>query len=175
MNSVRILGISLAVAGVWVTTAAQALQPKDVSTLQSFQLTDDYLTKYLAAQDDQVKDPCHLSPTFQMLSSTKPLDQLVAEYDAQPGVHAMLARHGLTAREEILGFVVLELAAFEMIHKEHPDMAQTTANVPMPISPANLAFYNSHKAAIHQHAIQLGQQALKANHGELPACLSTPQ
>jgi hypothetical protein len=30
----------------------------------------------------------------------------------------------------------------------------------------------SGKAAIHQHATQLGQQALKANHGKLPDCLS---
>jgi hypothetical protein len=183
-ESVRILGISLALASVLVTTAAQASQvttaaqasqAKDVAALQSFRLTDDFLAKYQAVDDDSMKDPdpCHLVPLGLLKSGTgsgKSLDQMTAEYDAQPGVHAMLTRHGLTAREEVLGFMNLFLAAIEVAQEEHPDTVPTSGNIP--ISAANLAFFKSHKAAIQQHSTQLAQQALKANHGKLPACLS---
>ena len=173
MSHVRSFGISLALVGVLAATAAQADQAKDVATLQSFRLTDAWLGKHLAVMDDEVKDPCHLTPAFLLGGggNDKSLDQMVAEYDAQPGVHAMLARHGLTAREEVLGFMNLFLAAIEVAQEEHPDTVQTSGNTPK-ISPANLAFYKSHKAAIQKHSTQLAQQALKANHGKLPACLS---
>jgi hypothetical protein len=99
---------------------------------------------------------------------------MVAAYDAQPGVHAMLARHGLTAREEILGALTLLAASMEIMQKEHPDWVQSTG-AKAPISPANLAFYKAHQAAIdheRQHRMELGRQQLKANHGKLPACLN---
>jgi hypothetical protein len=83
----------------------------------------------------------------------------------------MLARHGLTAREEILGMATLVYTALVSAHDEHPDLVQMTGKAP-PVSPANLALLKSHAAAIHQHGVQLALQQLQANQGKLPACFS---
>lgn len=83
----------------------------------------------------------------------------------------MLVRNGLTAREEMLGAMTLMLAAMETLQKQHPGMVQTKGAMP-PIPDANLAYFQAHQAALHQHAMAIGKVQLAANHGKLPACMS---
>ncbi|MGH9653687.1 MAG: hypothetical protein ACRD6B_09525, partial [Bryobacteraceae bacterium] len=39
--------------------------------------------------------------------ATEPLDQIIARYDATPGTHAELAKYGLTARQAVVGGLVM--------------------------------------------------------------------
>jgi hypothetical protein len=161
----------LAIAGALLLAAAavHADKAQDLAAVQNFRLTDEFLAKYLAVLDDAEKDPCnHLGLLGILRGGKQSLDQMVAAYDAQPGVHAMLARHGLTAREEILGALTLLAASMQ---KEHPDLVQSSGAV----SPVNLAFYKAHETALaasRQHRMELARQRLKANHGKLPACIN---
>jgi hypothetical protein len=166
----RTLGLLIAGA-LLAAPAAHADQAQDMAAFQNFRLTDDFLAKYQAVENDTAKDPCRLGPLGIFHSDNKSLDQIVAAYDAQPGVHAMLAQHGLTAREEILGILTLMGAGLEIAQKEHPDQFRNRSTM-LPISPANLAFYKAHAAALHEHAMTIGRQQLAANHGKLPACMT---
>lgn len=69
------------------------------------------------------------------------LDQTVASFDAQSGVHAALARHGLSARELLLGTITLTSAA-------------------------NMAFYRKHETQILQHQLKYGMAAFHAHGGK---------
>jgi hypothetical protein len=170
VTKARPLGLAIAGALLLATAAVHADQAQDLAAIQNFRLTDEFLAKYLAVLDDAAKDPCNQLGLLSILRDGKkqPLDQMVAAYDAQPGVHAMLARHGLTAREEILGALTLLAASMQ---KEHPDLVQSSGAV----SPVNLAFYKAHETALaasRQHRMELARQRLKANHGKLPACIN---
>jgi len=161
----------LLIAGLLMAaTAAHADKAQDIAAVQNFRLTDDFLAKYQAVEDDIVKDPCRLAPLGVLKGGDKSLDQMIAAYDAQPAVHAMLARHGLTAREQILGTLTLMFAGLEIAQQEHPGIANSSGTMP-PISPANLAFYKAHEAALHQHITAIARQQLAANHGKPPACI----
>jgi hypothetical protein len=162
--------LGLLIAGPLVAaSAAHADKAQDMAAIQNFRLTDDYLAKYQAVEDDIVKDPCRLAPLGVLKGGNKSLDQMVAAYDAQPAVHAMLARHGLSAREQILGMLTLAFAGLEIAQQEHPGAVHSSGTMP-PISPDNLAFYKAHEAALKQHIAATARQQLAANHGKLPAC-----
>jgi hypothetical protein len=165
------LGLALALAGSLSATAARADAAGDAAAVQNFRLSDGFLEKYQAVEADVAKDPCRLGAFGLLKSEGKSLDQVAAEYDAQPGVHAMLARHGLTARETLLGMATLMSAAMEDLSKAHPGMVQKDPDAPA-VNPANMAFYQSHKDGIRQREMQLAQQMMQANHGKLPACLA---
>jgi hypothetical protein len=171
MNRMLAIGLGLALAGSLSATAARADATGDAAAVQNFRLSDGFLEKYQAVEADVAKDPCRLGAFGLLKSEGKSLDQTAAEYDAQPGVHAMLARHGLTARETLLGMAALMSAAMEDLRKAHPEMVQKDADAPA-VSPANMAFYQSHKDGIRQREMQLAQQMMQANHGKLPACLA---
>jgi hypothetical protein len=169
--NVRTLGLAIAGA-LMAITAAHADQAQDMAAFQSFRLDDAFMAKYQAAEADAAKDPCHLAPLGLLHGdSNKSLDQVAADYDKQPGVHAMLARHGLTAREDILGAMTLMVAGMETLQKQHPGMVQMSGTMP-PIPPANLAYFQAHQADLQQHAMAIGKAQMAANHGKLPACLA---
>jgi len=93
------------------------------------------------------------------------LDQMVAAYDAQPRVHAMLARHGLTAREEILGMLTLMFAGLEIAQQEHPGVAKSGGTAAdQPRQPGVLQSARSGLAPAHQrdHPAATGGQPLQA-------------
>ena len=150
---------------------ADAPSAADVAAIRGFTLNDTFLQHYLDANDDIARDPCRLG----MIDLLKhgdtfgSIDQAAAHYDAQPGVHAMLARHGLTAREMVLGMVTLSSAAVQDVRKQHP---QAMAEGGLPVSASNMAFYEAHKAQLHQHMQSVAREQLKANGGKLPACLA---
>lgn len=159
----------LSIACCLAMASVHADPSQDMAALRNFRLTDAFLAKYEAVMDAAAKDPCHLDPSLVLRGNNKSLEQMAADYDARPGVHAMLARHGITAREVVLGEVTLMLAGFEAMKEAHPGMAPAGGSTP-PVSPENLAFYRTHRAAIHQHAMQLGQEMLRANQGGQPGC-----
>lgn len=161
-----LLALSLATA-VPASHAASA-SAADMAALQHFTLTDDFLGRYLAVQKDIAKDPCRLGMISLLKGRERSLEQAAAAYDAQPGVHAMLASHGLTARKAIMGMSVLMAAAMQDLSAQHPGMVQGGG---MAVSPANMAFYRAHKARIRQFNMQIGRQELEASGGKLPACM----
>jgi hypothetical protein len=143
--------------------------------LEGFTLTDGFLAKYQAAEADIAKNPCGLGPMKVMglaneRAGKMTLDQAAAQYDAQPGVHAMLASHGLTAKEMFLGMTTLMAAAAQDLNQAHPGMVKTSGAAAH-VSAANMAFFESHKQAIRQYSMRIGEQQLRANGGRMPSCL----
>jgi hypothetical protein len=165
-----------AVLGVGATAGSMAgPSPADVSAVQSFKLTPQFLHNYEAYDEATVQKPCELSPLIALSKSkgAQSLDAMIASFDAQPGVHEALKRNGLTAREMILGMTVLLGAAAQEIAAQHPEMAQNgQIKSQVPLSPENLAFYQQHKEEIRRHSTELARAQLKANGGQLPACLT---
>lgn len=171
----RNLSLACAIAGSLLAATAHADAAQDVAAFQNFQLTDAFIAKYQAVETDTAKDVCKLSP-FKVLMQANAdkdkiaLDQVAAQYDAQPGVHAMLASHGMTAKDMILGMFTLMSAAAQDLNRTHPGMVQTTGAAAH-VSAANMDYYHQHKDALHAFQKQLGQQELHANGGKLPACM----
>lgn len=162
---------ALALCLVATVPAACAASSSGGADPQGFTLTDGFLAKYQAAELDIAKDPCRLG-FFKLMGrdgAGLTLDQAAARYDAQPGVHAMLAGHGLTAHDMLTGVATLTAAAMQEMKAKHPGMVQTSGATQ--VSAANMAFYQSHKDAIHQFAMQVGQQQMRANGGKMPACM----
>jgi hypothetical protein len=188
-----VLGIALVLAACGSAAAkaddpagslktAQATRPEgsksasaDMAEMQNFRLTDDFLQRYQAYEDEAAEKPCELSPIVLLGNDDdqdRSLGETAAAFDARPGVHAALQRHGLTARELILGMGTLMGAAIHEIAAKHPDMVEK-GEIKMngSISPANMAFYEAHKDALQRHNRQRAQEQLKKNGGKLPACL----
>lgn len=159
-----------------IPAACTASSSDDATASQNFTLTDDFIANYQAAETDIAKDPCRLSPMKVMAQANASggkmtLNQAAAQYDAQPGVHAMLTSHNLTAKEMFLGMSTLLSAAAQNLNQAHPGMVKVTG-MASHVSAANMAFYQSHKQAMHQFNMQLAQQQLRTNSGKLPACFS---
>lgn len=96
---------------------------------------------------------------------------MTSAYGARPDVHAKLASHGLTATEYMAGVITLFSADVQQFVVQHPDMAKkgyvsSASNV----SPANMAFHDTHKNDIRQFSQQIAQQRLQQSGGEMPAC-----
>ncbi|HKR76481.1 MAG TPA: hypothetical protein VJR95_07420 [Rhodanobacter sp.] len=162
---------ALALCLVATVPAACAASSSGGADPQGFTLTDSFLAKYQAAELDIAKDPCRLG-FFKLMGSEGShltLEQAAARYDAQPGVHAMLASHGLTAHDMLTGVATLTAAAMQEMKAKHPGMVQTSGATQ--VSEANMGFYRSHKDAIHQFAMRVGQQQLRANGGKMPECM----
>jgi hypothetical protein len=171
----NLVALSLCMIAI-VPMACAASDDDDVAAFQNFTLTDGFMAKYQAAEADISKDPCGLSPMKVMAqanasSSKMTLSQAAAQYDAQPGVHAMLASHDLTAKEMFLGMSTLMAAAAQDLNQAHPGMVKATGAASQ-VSAANIAFYQSHKQALHQFNMQLAKQQMQASGGKLPSCLS---
>ena len=148
----------------------------DAASLRNFRLTPEFLAKWESFDEAAAQDPCHLLPMPVLAKAqTKQmsLDQMVAAYDAQPGVHAALAQHGLTAREAMMGMMTLMAAATQDLMHAHPEMVQKgEISMSMTVSKANMDFYHAHAAEMRQHQMKVGQEELKRNHGKLPACFA---
>lgn len=162
-----------------VTAGAQpagkptAQQAADMAAVHNFKLTTGFVKKYEAYSKDAAQKPCQLSPMLALAKSGKQsmtLDQTVATFDAQPGVHAALARHGLSARELLLGTFTLAAAAMQDMQARHPELAAGDNSGPK-VSAANMAFYHKHGKQILQYQRKTGMAAFHANGGKLPACL----
>jgi len=168
-----VLAFSLAFAASPVTHAAPA-RAADLAAFRSFTLSEGFLDKWKAIQQDSVKDPCNLGVASLLAGDDEQsLEQMAASYDAQPGVHAMLERHGLSAREYLVGSFTMLAAGVQDMAKQHPEMVEKgyiQASPAGAVSEANMAFYHQHQADVMQLMQKLGQQTLSANGGHMPDC-----
>lgn len=167
-----VLAVTAAVAFAPTAHAGKdSVSNADMAAVHDFKLDEAFLRRYMATGDEIAEHPCKLGlmGLLKGNSDTTSLDQMAAEYDARPGVHAMLARHDLTARQMILGVAALTQAAASDMARQHPGLA---GDNPAPsVSDANLRFYRAHKATLHHHMQKLAQRQLKADGGKLPSCM----
>lgn len=159
--------------------ASTAQSATGAATVPDFTLTDAFLAKYQAYQEEAAKDPCALSPLMVLSGEENEnltFDQAVAKFGAQPGVAAALQRTGLSARDLIVGMATLMGAAAQDLAATHPDMvAKGEVKLGGTVSPANLAFYREQKDALHAHQAALAKEQLAKNGGKLPACMTDQQ
>jgi hypothetical protein len=156
--------------------ASTAQAATSAAAVPEFTLTDAFLAKYQAYQEEAAKDPCTLSPLMVLSGEENEnltLDQAVARFGAQPGVAAALQRAGLSAHDLIVGMTTLMGAAAQDIAAQHPDMvAKGEIKLGVKVSPANLAFYRQHKDTLHAHQMALAKEQLAQNGGKLPSCMT---
>lgn len=170
--------LALAIAAPAPTRAAVPSQA-DMAAVANFRLTDSFLKRDLAYVLDTSDDPCRyglMSSMMKLQTSRASLDQVVTAYDAQPGVHAMLAKHGLTAREAILGGFAMLAAGMEAMSEspEGKEMGVTVSGHSSPAMRANVAFYKAHTPEIQQFHTRLqaaAKQRQEQNGGKMPACM----
>jgi hypothetical protein len=130
----RQLGITLAfvVLAFGCGTAAAGFNAADQATLTKHVLTEDELNRLAAVMED-AKVHGH-EPSVNVVGVGS-LEALAVKVDQQPGVHALLAAHGFTARDYVVAALSTARAAI---------MAQTGAGA----GTANVAFYRAHQARI---------------------------
>lgn len=147
--------------------SARALQHSsaDAKAWHDFTLTDGFLKKWEAVMSDPKAPTCSLM-TINLKGGS--LSERISHYDARPGNHAYLARHGLTAREMVLGTFTMAAAAMQEMSSGHPGLIE--GNSGMQVSARNMAFHRSHKAEIQRFMQKIGQQRLRRDGGTLPNC-----
>lgn len=141
-----------------------------------FTLTDDLLARYDAAHADVFSSPCKALPTpdYQAMKQGKmpTVDDVAAQYEAQPVMHVILTRHGITAKQYLLANAVIGAGSLkygrQIMKKENPKAADFIDTSMTIISPANYSFYVAHRSQIqrarHQemHAQSTADASLKA-------------
>lgn len=116
-----------------------ALTPADRAVVQQYTLTEDSFRKLL----DTAKDAKTNKVQIRILDpNAHSLDETAAHLDASPDVHALLTRHGLTAREFLLGEYALLGAEFAVKYGNQAGFDASMAN------PSNIALYRKHEAEI---------------------------
>lgn len=133
-----------------------------IAEQQHFTLTDGLLAKYEAAHADVHASPCKAlpAPNMQALQHGKApsFDELAASYDAQPVMHAILSRPGISAKDYLLTGAVLgagNLKYGRQIMAKHNPQAANGIDVSMTIiSPANYSFYVAHRSQIMQSRLR---------------------
>lgn len=144
-----------------------------------FTLTDDLLARYEAVHTDVFASPCSALPTpdYQAMKQGKmpTVDDVAARYDAQPVMHAILTRHGLTAKRYLLANAVIGAGRTkygrQLIEKLNPQAAKNIDSSMTIISPANYSFYVAHRSQL-QHAMQQEMHSQSADSAALKAnCL----
>ncbi|MEQ5842498.1 hypothetical protein [Paraburkholderia acidicola] len=133
--------------------AAHALTPTEQDEVQNFTLTEDFVQRFGAAnQEVQAKGVGTHPGQIQKQTSgkTPTLDTFTVAIEQNPGEMDILKRHGLTARQAVLGTFVLGSARLrDMQLTRSPDLAKKLGP-PKDVSAANMAFYEAHKDEIHQ-------------------------
>lgn len=146
----------------------------DKAAFENFRLNEDFLDKYKAVEDNIAEDPCKLGMIDMLKGKTKAtsLDEGAAHWDAKPGVHAMLARHDVTARQMLLGMMTLMSAAMQDLAATHPKMAAHMHSEGPKTDAANVAFYKAHQADIRQHSRARAKKMMQTHNGKLtlPSC-----
>lgn len=143
----RQLGIALTIVALTLAcgTAAASFDAADQATLAKHVLTENELSRLTAVMED-AKAHGH-APSVNMAAAGS-LDALAAKADKEPGVHALLASHGFTARDYVVAALTTVRTAM---------MARTGAGTGTP----NVAFYRAHQAQIDR-MMDLGPSASPA-------------
>ncbi len=126
---------------------ARALTPADQVEIQQFKLTDDFLRKYAAAMAEKRAHPDDTDDTKEAVNMMSSLDAMTAAVNKKPDAVAFLRRNGMSAREMVVGGIVILRAQMADSMLADPKMAKYVEASKMP-SVANMAFYHAHKAEI---------------------------
>lgn len=178
-SAALLVAIFTAAVSAAATAAAGEPSAADMQAIHNFKLTPGFLENYEAYSAEAIQKPCELNP-FILLQKTsggsQSLDATIAAFDAQPGVHEALKRHGLTARDVLLGMMTWIRAAAQELVAQHPEMAQNgEIKVDVPVSAENMAFYRQHKDEFHRKMTELGRAQLARNGGQLPSCVQSDE
>ena len=156
--------------------------------ISNYRLTEDFVKRAHAMQLDMARNPCEYgnpSSSMRMLGEVSEgrltLDQAIAKFGAQPGMQALLAKHGLTARDALIGGLALGKAqsgamvahaeAQAAAHGAKPAAASMGGKTAAQQANARLlASHWSELQAFNQKMGAISQQRIKANGGKLPAC-----
>lgn len=146
------------------THAPTPSQTVAMEAVANFRLTDSFLKRDLAYTLDGSRDPCRyafLPLLGKLQNGHASLDQIAAEYDARPGVHAMLAKHGLTAREALVGGLAMLSASISVMTPEARRLGATISQSgpQTPTTRANIAFYKAHLPEINAFHARLSAVA----------------
>lgn len=143
------LALCMAVLG---STAAHAFTQAERDEVLHFTLTEDFLQRYGAASHE-VHAQGHSAQPAQTPKKTPAggsmIDTLTASVEQSPGEMAILQKHGLTARQAVLGSIVIGSARLQDMRSTNPQMAGRMPDS-KDVSPANMAFYQMHKEEIHK-------------------------
>lgn len=158
MNGIRQAGLGRSVSwawlvllaalfsgGVWAQAAPGGLQG-DVAgqkAVHDFVLTEGFLHKVeaLSAEADRMK----VRPSIDA-SKVRSLADMAHELESTPSAKQLLDRNGLTAHEYLAGTFALAGAAMTVAMQEDPQMARYVDA--SRVNPANLKFYQQHRAEI---------------------------
>lgn len=169
--------MTLAVAAS-VPARAAAPSHADQAAITNFRLTESFLKRDQAYVLDTRGDPCRysmMSTFMQLLGGNVSLDRAASAYDARPGVHELLAKHGLTAREAILGGFAMFITGMK-VASGGPDgrkMDMTVSGASTPVMRENVEFYKAHLPEIHQFQARMdaaGRELAQRSGGKMPAC-----
>lgn len=186
MQRTHLFPATAALALSFAAAAASAAAPPPnaasmragMEQVANFRLTDGFLRNNLAYSLDIAQHPCQASiktgvSMFRELQSI-PLDQVVARYGANPQVHSMLARHGMTAHTAVVGGLAMFMAGMKYMSRHaQPGGAVSGEGFKTPAMQANLAFYQAHWPEIHANAQKIQgivSEQMHAN-GREAACL----
>jgi hypothetical protein len=133
-------------------SSAHALTPAEKQEIYNFTLTDSFLQRYTAAMEEgnanHIGMADHDTDSKKALEAMRSLDTMTAQVSKSPPVVALLQRHGLSPRQVVLGgLVLLRLQMADMV-AANPAMAKYAGASKAETSPANAAFYHSHRAQI---------------------------
>jgi hypothetical protein len=147
----RTFGLGALAALTLAAPAAHALSPADQQEIGRFTLTEGFLQRYAAAVHDANSTHVSLAQRDgdpkKMASTMSSLDAMTAEVAKSPAVVAILQRHGLGARQVIVGGLVIFRAGMADAMLANPSTA-AHVDSSMVASPVNMAFYRAHRAEI---------------------------
>lgn len=151
------LGKKIVIYAVLLATAAlpaavKALSAADQQEIQRFTLTEDFLHRYeavLSAKQSGKNDGSEETSLAKASAIMSSLDAMTAEITKSPKNVVLLQLHGLTAREAVVGGLVLMRASMADSMLADPKMAKYVDTAKTP-SAANMAFYRAHKEEIAQ-------------------------
>lgn len=143
-------------------TSGQFGSLTEIALQQHFTLTDGLLARYEAAHADVHANPCNTIPTPDMKALRRgqapSFDDVAAQYDAQPAMHAILTRHSISAKDYLLTQAVLGAGrmkyAHQMMEKVNPQAAGNIDSSETIISAANYSFFLAHRNQIQQATLR---------------------
>lgn len=154
--AVRGLVLTIALSAALVSVAG-ASPADDAAAVRDFRLNDAYLHRWMAikreARTKQVKLQLFEMRGGAMKPVGSSLDTMSAHVDAEPGVHAILASHDMSARDFIIGTSVLISSRMALMS------GTETSNV----NPDNVAYVKAHQQEIDRF-VQEDMRAQAAAH-----------
>lgn len=181
-NFPTVIALAAALALVPLVAGAGSPSPADRAAVANFRLTDSFLQHDQAMALELAKMPCGTSAAMLQAflgfgSGRLSLDEASAQITAAPGMQGLLAKHGLTARDALLGGLeLLRIKTHATASKMRANGADvsTSSQPESPTQRANDAFIAAHRQEIQQHDAAMraiAQQRAHDDPGAAMACL----